>query len=97
MTSNPQPQPGELWRVSGGFTHAILHSPDIWTVLWFENDEYTLQQRFNLTPVARCIEQPAGGFWADQFDALAQANHLEICWADEIDLYRSEGLAKVLS
>ena len=75
------PRIGELWAVEPPGTHAISLGGDLWNVLAEDNDEYTLRQVSGLVPVSKPVLQPAGFHWADQFDALAEADRLPITWA----------------
>lgn len=95
MPSN-DPKPGEIWAVQGpsGNSHALLLGEGIWNVLSLANDEYTLRQVLDLQPVSPGATQPVSMHWADQFDALAKADGLDITWAGEVSRYREAGLAK---
>jgi hypothetical protein len=89
------PVVGELWSVAGHDSHAVYLGEEVWNVLTYINDEYTLEQVADLEPDARATEQPYGFHWADQFDALAAADGLRITWAEEILTYQAQGWDKI--
>lgn len=89
------PLPGQLWKVTGPVsnTHAIFLGGDLWMVLTYRFEEYTLIETVGLTPLELGSVQPREAHWADQFDALAAAEGLNITWEQEVQMYRSAGLA----
>jgi hypothetical protein len=89
------PRPGELWAVNEAFGYAVFLGSDVWNVLTRAREEYSLDQVAGLTPVYLAATQPSGPHWADQFDALAEANGLMITWAEEIAAYQAEGFARI--
>lgn len=91
------PRPGELWAVDESPGYAVYLDAGVWNVLALVRDEYTLDQVTGLTPLYCAATQPAGLHWADQFDALAEAQGLMITWAEEVAAYQAEGLARITS
>lgn len=89
------PRPGELWAIDEQPGYAVFLGSDVWNVLTLAKQEYSLDQVAGLTPVYLAATQPAGPHWADQFDALAEANGLMITWAEEIAAYQAEGFARI--
>ncbi|WP_376954033.1 hypothetical protein [Arthrobacter methylotrophus] len=89
------PAVGELWSLAGEDRHGIYLGDGLWNVLSCINDEYTLGQVTGLEPLAPGSVQPAGLHWADQFDALAEADGLRITWAEEILTYQNQGWDKI--
>jgi hypothetical protein len=89
------PAIGELWSLAGEDRHGIYLGDGLWNVLSCINDEYTLGQVTGMEPSARSSIQPAGFHWADQFDALAEADGLRITWAEEILTYQAQGWDKI--
>lgn len=96
-TTSPQaapPEPGELWvlaDVPGG--HGVYHADGAWKILVRTvAGEYTLAPAYDVTPLELSLVQPAGPHWADEFDALARAQDLEITWDEEIRSYQQDAL-----
>lgn len=79
---------------SHGVRHALFLRAGIWNIITCSNDEYTLSQKLDLQPVGLAPVQAQSMRWADQFDALAQADGLGITWISEVTRYREAGLAK---
>lgn len=89
------PAVGELWSLAGHDHHGIYLGDGLWNVLSYVNDEYSLGQVTGMEPAAPGSVQPAGFHWADQFDALAEADGLRITWAEEILTYQAQGWDKI--
>lgn len=66
---------------------------DTWKILTRSDaGEYTLSPVFGAVPLELSPIQPADAHWADEFDALAEADGLHITWADEIRSYQQDAL-----
>ena len=66
---------------------------DTWKILTRSDaGEYSLSPVFGAIPTELSPIQPAGEHWADEFDALAAADGLQITWADEIRSYQQGAL-----
>jgi hypothetical protein len=89
------PGVGELWSLAGEDRHGIYLGDGLWNILSCVNDEYTLEQVTGPQPASRADLQPDGFHWADQFDALAEADGLRITWAEEILTYQAQGWDKI--
>lgn len=89
-----QPVRGQLWQISGPSGYGICLGNGYWSVLVRHGPEYTLTDTPSPVPVRLDERLPRSMAWADQFDALAAAEGLNITWADEVRRYREIGLAK---
>lgn len=64
-----------------------------WKILT-RNDlgEYNLSPAYGAMPIELSPVQPFEPDWADEFDALAEAEGLAITWADEIRSYQENAM-----
>ncbi|MCC3299479.1 hypothetical protein [Arthrobacter caoxuetaonis] len=88
------PVRGQMWQISGPSGFGICLGNGYWSVLVRNGPEYTLTDTLAPFPVRLEERLPRSMAWADQFDALAAAEGLDISWADEVHRYRELGLAK---
>jgi hypothetical protein len=66
---------------------------DTWKILTRSDaGEYNLSPAFGAVPLELSPIQPVAAHWADEFDALAEADGLQITWADEIRSYQQDAL-----
>lgn len=94
IPSPPAPLPGQLWVLTGvPGRHGVYLGDGIWKILVRSDaGEYSLAPACSAEPVELSPTQPAGVHWADEFDALARAEGLEITWEDEIRSYQHGAL-----
>lgn len=92
--ATPPPEPGQLWvlaGVPGG--HGVYHADGAWKILVRSAaGEYSLAPAYDATPLQLSPVQPAGPHWADEFDALALVQELNITWDEEIRSYQQDAL-----
>jgi hypothetical protein len=86
--------PGQLWVLDGVPGHHGVYVGDrAWKILVRSSaGEYSLAPAFDAAAVEISPVQPAGEHWADEFDALARAEGLDITWEDEIRSYQQGAL-----
>lgn len=92
--ATPPPEPGELW-VLGGVPGGcgVYHDDGAWKILVrTAAGEFTLAPAYDAVPLELSPVQPAGPHWADEFDALAAAQGLDISWDEEIRSYQQDAL-----
>lgn len=94
-TTISSPEPGQLWLIDGvpDHRHGVYGGDGVWKILTRNAlGEYNLSPAFGAVPVALSPIQPFESDWADEFDALAEAEGLAITWADEIRSYQLYGM-----